>query len=409
VKGILSLYWASLRRLKTSSWGKNSIFMILGIVIAVGALTLSMILFESYEKTLNQAFKVSQPDIYIVNNYTTLTERNKETLEHILESMSSQIKAVDQKKQISVIISHTGVNKPSFIESYSSENDNYNRQMYSFSQQENFSLKNSEIVLGEQLAKDLKVKVGDSIDVILPSSIRYSIFGLVKKAEKFVVKDINKTGLYEIDAFRAIINKSRIEELTEDNHLGVSYSVLLNNRNSDNSKLVTDELNNKFMTNLPAMYARDIFSNNSAIFSALALQKIMIFLILCIIVIVASFNVISTVSTIIIEKINEIGILMTLGLKRREIKVIYFTFSLILAHIGIILGFIFGYGAAYWLTHQDFISLKGDIYFIDKIMINPSISMILIIYATTLIIISMTILFSLRSINKLEIINIVRQ
>lgn len=382
--------------------------MILGIVIAVGALTLSMILFESYEKTLNQAFKASQADIYIVNNYTRLTNENKQRLAQILDSMQSEIKAIDEKQQLSVIISHTEYNKPSLIESYSNDNYEYNRKMYSFSQQDNFFLKDNEIILGEYLAKELRVKVGDSVDVILPSSIRYSIFGLVKKAEKFIVKEVHKTGLYEIDAFRAIVSKTRIEELNGINSLAVGYSLLLNNRNSDNSEVVAEQLNYKFMTSLPSLYARDVFSNNAAIFSALSLQKVMIFLILCIIVIVASFNVISTVSTIIIEKINEIGILMTLGLERREIKLIYFTFSLILAHIGVFVGLIFGYGLAYWLTHQDFISLKGDIYFIDKIMINPSISMFLTIYLTTIVIISMTILFSLRSINKLEIINIMR-
>ena len=382
--------------------------MILGIVIAVSALTLSMILFESYEKTLYQALKASQPDISLFAYDTKLTEQNRAKLKLILDSLDSEIKAVDQKLQISVIINHDNYNKPAFIESYSPANINYNKQMYSFSRQENFALSNNEIVLGEHLAKELKVNVGDDVNVIFPSSIRYSIFGLVKKAEKFVVKEIDKTGLYEIDAYRAIVNKARVKQLLGNEFSGESYSLLLNNRASENSRMLAEDLNYMFMDNLLLMNARDLFSNNSAVFSALSLQKLMIFLILCIIVIVASFNVISTVSTIIIEKINEIGILMTLGLKRKEIKLIYFTFALILAHIGIILGLLIGYGVAYWLTHQDYFTLKGDIYFIEKILINPSMSMVMSIYGVTLIIISLTIIFSLRSINKLEIINIMR-
>lgn len=382
--------------------------MILGIIIAVGALTLSMILFESYEKSLNAAFKVSQPDISIVNNGNEMTEEQKNTLKEIIDLYKTDIKAVDEKFQIAVIISNKELNKPAFLESYSNENNDYNRQMYSFSQKENFTLQDNEIVLGEYLAKELKVDIGESVNIILPSSIKYSIFGLVKKTDKFLVKDIYKTGLYEIDASRAIINYKRIKNLI-NNQSAVTYSLLLHNRDNENSNLITGKINYQFMRKLPNLYAVDVFYYNSAIFSALSLQKIMIFLILCIIVIVAAFNVISTVSTIINEKINEIGILMTLGLKRRDIKLLYFTFSLVLAHIGIILGLVFGYGAAYWLTHQDYISLKGDIYFIDKILINPSLSMFLAIYGTTVFIIAMTILFSLRSINKLEIIKIMRQ
>ncbi len=409
MKGLLSLYLSSLRRIKKSSWGKNSIFMILGIVIAVGALTLAMILFESYEETLSNAFKVSQPDISIINNGEEISEYQESTLRKILDDYESDIKALDGKYQISVIISNKEFNKPAFIESYSDGNKDYNKYLYSFSKQADFHLGANEIILGEYLAKELQVEVGEKVEVILPSSIRYSLFGLVKKSEKFLVKEIYKTGLYEIDASRAILSKDTIKKITGNKNSASSYSILLNNRKNDNSNLITSKINYQLMMSLPSMYAIDLFSNNSMIFSALSLQKIMIFLILCIIIIVAGFNVISTVSTIINEKINEIGILMTLGLKRREIKLIYFVFSLLLAHLGIILGLLGGYASAYWLTHQDYISLKGDIYFIDKIMIHPSISMFIIIYATTVVIIAMTILFTLRSINKLEIIKIMRQ
>ncbi len=408
MKGVLALYWVTLKRLKSSSWGKNSLFMIIGIIIAVGTLTLSMILFESYEKTLVNAFKVAQPDILINHNYM-LTEGNQEELESILDAYKSEIRAIEQKQRISVIINRGDSNKPAYIESFSEDNTNFNQLMYSFSKQKDFHLSDNEIILGEYLAKELNVQVGEEVNVIIPSSIRYSIFGLVKKAEKFLVRDIERTGLYEIDVYRAIVNKSRVELLVGDNDSGISTYLLWNDRSQDNSRLVAGELNRIFMNRLPQVQAFDLISKNSVIFSALSLQKVMIFLILCIIVIVASFNVISTVSTIINEKINEIGILMTLGLKRKEIKFIYFTFSLILAHIGIVIGLILGYGSAYWLTSQDYFSLKGDIYFIDKILINPSALMFLTIYITTIFVISTTIFLSLRNINKLEIISIMRQ
>ena len=409
MKGLLTLYLVSFTRIKKSSWGKNSLFMILGIIIAVGALTLAMILFESYEKTLNNAFKVSQPDISIVNNGEELTEDRLILLKNILANYKSDIKAVDQKYQMSVILSTKEYNKPAFIESYSNESKDYNNFLYSFSQQDNFFLEDDEIILGEYLARELNANIGDKIEVILPSSIRYSIFGLVKKSDRFTVKDINKTGLYEIDARRAILNKDKIKKIMGNFHSSSSYAILLNDRDNDVSNLISSKINYQLMLKLPTLYAIDLFSHNSMIFSALSLQKIMIFLILCIIIIVAGFNVISTVSTIINEKISEIGILMTLGLKRREIKLIYFIFALLLSHLVIIIELLCGYGSAYWLTHQDYISLKGDIYFIDKILINPSLSMFLIIYATAVLIISLTILFTLRNINKLEIIKIMRQ
>lgn len=377
----------------------------------MGALTLSMLLFESYEKTLSSAFKVSQPDIRVrvIPQYKSMASRQKSKVVSLLSNYDSEIKAIDEKCSISVILANQEINKPAYIESFSNENSKYNSLMYQFAQEEDYSLQDNEIVLGSYLASELNLNRGDEVEVVLPNSIRFSIFGLVKKSEKFIVKEIDKTGLYDIDVTRAIINKERMQSLADNLDSTYEYALYLNNRDSENSNSLTREINSQLRVFAPAHYAYDVFSSNSMIFSALSLQKLMIFLILNIIVIVAGFNVISTISTIIIEKANEIGILMTLGLKIKEIKTIYFTFSLMLAHIGIFGGMGIGALLAYWLTNQDFISLKGDIYFIDKIIIEPSCLMLGAIYFTTLIIISLTIFFSLRGINKLSIINIMRK
>lgn len=383
--------------------------MILGIVIAVAALTLSMILFESYEQTLSQAYKASQPDISIINNSNQLDGSQEESLMSILAEYSQKVQAFSPQLQLSVIIANKGKNKPAYLQAYFTEDKDYNNLIYPFSKEDNFQLEDNEVILGKYLAKDLNAEIGDYIEVVLPSSIRYSIFGLVKKSDKLIVKDIYKTGLYDIDVTRAIVSSNNIRKLSGNTESNNSYSLILKNRDNQVSSELTNQLNKRFMSQLPSLYARDVISHESAIFAALGLQKIMIFLILCIIVIVAGFNVISTISTIINEKIEEIGILMTLGLKRRQIKMLYYIFSLILTHIGIIIGLLLGYGLAYLLTHQDFFTLKADIYFIDKIMINPSYSTLFLIYGTTVLIISLTIIFSLRSINKLQTIKILRR
>lgn len=402
------LYWRSLRRFKKSSWGKNSLFMILGLIIAVGALTLAMILFDSYEKTLNIAFKNSRPDLILNRNSEEISDKEEEELQNILANFTDKIKAYSPQEKIEVIMSFADKNKPAYLESFDNANSIFNKYMYSFARVDSFYLADNEIILGEYLAKELSLSPGDEVEVILPSSIRYSIFGLTKKSGKLLVKSINKTGLYDIDAARAIVSIACLKGLRTSKY-GKNYSIILNDRTRETAKEISYQLNSIFRKSLTSYYASDLISYDSTLFSALALQKLMIFLILCIIVIVAAFNVISTISTIINEKIEEIGILMTLGLKKRDVKLLYYFFSLIITHIGILIGLIMGYVSAYVLTHQDFLTLKGDIYFIDKIAINPSLTTLLLIYATSVIIISTTILLSLRSINKVEIINIMRR
>ena len=405
---ILKLYLSRLLNISRSSWGKDSLFMILGIIISVGALTLSMLLFQGYESTLSATFKGSRPDIVIRSNGKELTSSEGKELETLLLEFDTEIEAYEKKNDVYGVAKSELISSPIIIESLDLSNHAYNNSLYKFTSKENFSLSKDEIVLGQYLAQELKVEVGDTIDVILPNTIKFSIFGIVQNSISYRVRELYKSGLYEVDKTYAFVNRESIAKLTNSTNWGY-VSILLKERNSDYSLALCNKINMKLTDNLADFWAADVLRSNTSLFSALALQKYMIFFLLTIIIVVASFNVVSTLSSIILEKVNEIGILMTIGLSRARIKLLYFLHSFLLTNFGIVSGMLIGTAIAYFLTNQENIGLKGDVYFIDKIVLHPTIDIYLLIYATSLVIIALTIAFSLKAINKLNIIEIIRK
>lgn len=405
---LLNLYFHHLGRIKKSSWGKNSIFMLLGIIIAVGTLTVSMILFESYEQTLKSVFKKSQADveIYKVDSWNKNQNLEKKVCKY-LDDSSNQIASYDVKNIGEAIVEFGEECEPFQLISYNNNNRKYNSNQYNF-YTDNFYLNDNEIILGKYLAEAVNVAVGDTIQIVLPSTIKYSIFGFTKKAKRFKVKSIYHSGLYFADKTRGFVSKKTFSSfLTKKNFDKID--IILNDRNYADSYNLSQKINTKLMTISSSLYAVDSLSNNKILFATLSLQKLLIFIILNIIVLVSSFNIISSVSSIITEKINEIGILLTLGLKKIEIKVLYFLYAFIISNVGIFIGIIIGTVAAYVLANQHLITLKGDIYFIEQIIVKPHLSLYLILYFVTMIIISLTILISLKPIDKMSIIDIIKK
>ncbi len=368
---------------------------------------MAMLLFQGYQDTLKSVFKRSFSDIIV--NSTTNNLSNKE-VNYIENSISdiTKIKAWDKKIEIPVLLSKGNLTKPSTLGSFDNDNIDFNSINYPFSKNEDFHLRDNEIILGKYLAKDLNVSQGDTVQVILPKSIRLSIFGLIKKSSDFIVKEIYSTGLYEIDKRISLLELTKVQGLIESKDNFSFIPVLLEDNSSTNISNTLNRFHAKNSFNNRNLYGFNQLQNNESLFSTLELQRIMIFLILNIIVLVASFNVVSTLSSIILERNVEIGILLTLGLTKRQVKKLYYYFSLFLTNISIILGLILGTIGAYQLSKYSDQLLKADVYFIDKIIVSPSLDVYLTIYLTALVIVSTTIFWSLKTINKLNVIEIIR-
>lgn len=220
-------------------------------------------------------------------------------------------------------------------------------------------LKEDEVVIGSQLASFYGYKPGDELIVIAPAS---GVAGNNWRF-KFKVAKVFNSGMYDYDMNLIIIHLSKAQEVF---HIGKDMvsGIGIKLSNPDNAvafkKDVYAQMGFSFVV-------RTWMETNANFFAALALEKFTMFIILTLIVLVASFNIVSTLIVTVTSKVRDIGILMAIGASRKTIQAIFTVQGLAVGLQGVFWGFILGVGLSLLLKKYHFIELPQDIYYIKFI------------------------------------------
>ena len=209
------------------------------------------------------------------------------------------------------------------------------------------------IVVGAELADALGVAVGD--DVVLSSPV----IGL---NTTFRVSGIFRTGMYDYDLSLAFLNLADAQ-----NFFGLgSLITQVGLRLVDPDAAVA--VKKRIVAMAPASWrARTWMEVNENFFAALALEKLTMFVILTLIVLVASFNIISTLVVMVVEKTRDIGVLKAIGVTGRRVRAIFTWGGFLIGSAGIVSGIIGGTVLCVLLKKYQFIKLPKDIYYIDRL------------------------------------------
>ncbi|MBU4346393.1 MAG: ABC transporter permease [Candidatus Omnitrophica bacterium] len=231
------------------------------------------------------------------------------------------------------------------------------------------------VIIGKELASYLGVNRDSDLSVYSPLS----------KTRKLKVVGIFNSGMYDYDANLIFTNLKTAQEI-----LG------LNNQIS----AVAVKLDNLYLANqVKEEFARDLGFNynlktwiemNPNFFAALKLEKLTMFIILTLIILVASFNIISTLIVMVVEKTKDIGILKAIGMSSKKIRRIFTYQGLMIGAMGTLFGTLTGILLCNLLKKYQFIKLPADIYYIDRLPVSiefwPDIALIIIVaMAITLI------------------------
>ncbi|MDH7498927.1 MAG: lipoprotein-releasing ABC transporter permease subunit [candidate division NC10 bacterium] len=217
------------------------------------------------------------------------------------------------------------------------------------------------IILGRELSRHLGVSLGDSINVISPLGVATPL-GMMPRVKKFQVVGVFEVGMYEYDSSLAYISMAAAQQLFRMGSAVSGIEVKLDD--IYRAKEVGAEIQKRLGF---AYWARDWMEMNRNLFSALKLEKIAMFIILVLIVLVAAFNIISTLIMMVMERGRDIGILKSMGATSRSIMVIFMAQGMVIGLVGTILGCLLGYGACWALDTYKFIKLPGDVYYIDSL------------------------------------------
>jgi lipoprotein-releasing system permease protein len=355
-------YLKSRKRYKSISI--NTIISLMGVIVGVMALIIVMSVMGGFHNDLYNKILGVNAHIVVSSYSGNIHRYNKmaDSLRQIPGVISAapfvmgQVMAAHRKNASGVII--RGI-----IPALEKTTTNFDKYIKNGSLKSLEGTKNS-IIIGQELAFSLGVSVGSDIDIISPMG-DIGPFGMIPKTRKYKVVAIFEVGMYEYDYSLAITSIEAAQDFFELGNSATGIEIKVND--AFNVKTISQRI--KDVYGYP-FSVRDWMDMNKNLFSALKLEKLAMFIILILVVIVASFNIVSTLIMNVIEKEREIAILKTMGATNQGIMLIFMLQGFLIGLIGTLIGLAGGSIVCYVLDTWQLIKLPGDVYYLSHLPVQ---------------------------------------
>ncbi len=215
------------------------------------------------------------------------------------------------------------------------------------------------ILLGKELARELGLMPGDLFTLIVPFG-GFSPAGATTETLRVRMGGAFETGMFDIDSLVAIMPLAEVQSALGASVTGIEVKV--------KDVYAAGEVRDRIVRKLgPGFYGRTWMEQNRNLLSALRLEKLVMFIILALIILVASFNIISALVMTVMEKKKDIAILKAMGATNRSIMRVFVAEGLAIGVVGALLGTIVGYTLLEIQTHFQIIKLPSDVYYISTL------------------------------------------
>jgi len=221
------------------------------------------------------------------------------------------------------------------------------------------------ILLGKDMADELGASVGSVVLVTSPQG-ELTPFGIVPKYTRFRVAGIFNSGFYDYDSSWAFTRLSDAQRLfgLGDQISVIEFKVDDIYQAGEVGKEIESAAGKGFMTT-------NWMDQNKALFRALRLERVVTFITIGLIVLVAALNILISLIMMVMEKTRDIAVLMSMGTRRSQVRRIFIAQGLLIGVIGTAIGLVAGYAASVAGAHYHFLSLAPEVYSIDYVPFAP--------------------------------------
>jgi len=353
-----------------------SIFSFIGIGLGVAVLIIVMSVMNGFRTELVNKI-IGFNSHLTIKPYSKKIDVNKLQNEKILNNLkysleSNSGEAIILKDDTTKGILIRGYSKLDFEKLEIINNKNFNGIKN--------SLQKDSISIGKELSFSLDLEIGDNVVLMSPSSLD-TIIGSLPRQKSFIITSIFDSGLADFDNNVAFINLNSLEEFfnysSDDRNLEL---FLKDPQNIENQKEITQRIfEDEFVYSWADM--------NSSLFSALKVERNVMFIILSLIIIVAAFNIISGLTILVKNKTKDIGILKSIGVQNKSIVKIFFLVGILIGTSATIFGIFLGVTFSLYVENlRQFLSntfnislFPEEIYFLNKMPSEINISSITLI------------------------------
>lgn len=356
-----------------------TLISIMGVIVGVMSLNIVISVMNGFERDLRKKILSSNSHIGImdgqrreIDNYLSIMKK--------LSNLENNIVGISPLIERQAILSSKyqvlGVNILGIDLNLESEITDLKRNI--IEGRYNFYPQEKGIILGTELAKALGVSVNEKITIIFPKGNLNNIEGgkdIEPHIEDLIVSGIFASGMYEYDRSRAYISLTKAQDMFGLNKSISALSIRISNIYE------AEAIANKIRKKLGLCYwVSTWIESNHNLFSALKLEKTVMFLILTLIIFVAAFNITSSLIMTVTDKTKDIGILKALGASDKSIMFIFILKGMLIGIIGTTVGTVLGITSSLLLSYYQFLKLPSDIYYISYLPVYIQIKEVIYIF-----------------------------
>ncbi|MGZ3689997.1 MAG: FtsX-like permease family protein [Pseudobdellovibrio sp.] len=343
-------------------FGGSAPLSFVGLILGVAALVASMAVMSGYVETLKSAMIDITSHIQIVK---------RGALNENWDSFAARIKKEEPRTQAMMkfgyaeaVLARKGQVSGVLFQGVDADQLSKVLQIEKRLKKGALDIQGDNINVGVGLAKKYNLEPGEKIYLVVPLSTPFESSGFKRQSREFTVTGILDFGKNDWNERLILGNLKALQQLTEIGDRFTGAFVKLDN--ADYSQEAAVKLSDKLGAGFSVMTWYDV---NRNMFEAVVIERIVIFLVVLLIVIVAAFNISSTLYVFIRQKYSDIAILKTLGLSQKKIRFIFLSQGLIVGGLGTLIGIILGYDLCFgfMFLQEHYAIISGSVYKLDKI------------------------------------------
>ena len=258
------------------------------------------------------------------------------------------------------------------------------------------------IVIGDRLAERLLVGVGDALQAVSPIGSPTAV-GIIPRIRRFAVAGVFDSGMREYDSGLAFLSLPSAQDFFGVGKVATSIEITVTD--VGNAQAIAAGIQEDVGDRYSVEDWSRLWPN---LFAALRLEKTVYFLVLLLMVLIAAFNIVSTLIMVVMEKRKDIAVLRSMGASRGSIRRIFLLKGWIIGAVGTALGVVVGYGLALLIERYQFIDLPEDVFVVSTVPVSISPLYFALVALASLVICCVASIYPARQAARLHPVDVIR-